>query len=84
MAAVKPETAEKTSKSDPTPIVVRLPPELRARIVAYAKRNEKAEAPGPSWTVSGVVRKLLAQALGEAEGEGEKDPGPKGGQPRGK
>jgi hypothetical protein len=47
-------------------IVVRLPGELAERLEAYGAQL-RDEQPGPKWTVSDVVRKLLAESLDERE-----------------
>ena len=42
-------------------IVVRLPADLADKIDAYAEKL--LEQPGPKWSTSDVVRKVLAEAL---------------------
>ena len=48
------------------PLVIRLAPELRARIDKYAERLRR-EQPGPEWNRSDVVRLLLARALDDVD-----------------
>ncbi len=43
-------------------IVVRLPVDLADKIDAYAEKLRR-EQPGPKWSTSDVVRKVLAEAL---------------------
>jgi hypothetical protein len=43
-------------------VVVRLPGELADKISAYAEQLRR-EQPGPKWTTSDVVRKILSEAL---------------------
>lgn len=43
-------------------LVVRLPIELADKIEAYAEQLRR-EQPGPKWSTSDVVRKVLSEAL---------------------
>lgn len=43
-------------------LVVRLPAELADKIEAYAERLRR-DQPGPKWSMSDVVRRLLTEAL---------------------
>jgi len=55
-------------KTDLSQLVVRADPTLMARIDRYAERLRTVE-PGPAWTRSDAVRKLLALALETVEAD---------------
>lgn len=55
------------AKEHDVQVVVRLSKELRKRLDTYAERLQRDE-PGPSWSRSDVVRRLLAHALDADEG----------------
>jgi hypothetical protein len=47
-------------------LVVRMPRDLSDRLEAYAQKL-RAEQPGPKWTMSDVIRKVLAEAMADVE-----------------